>query len=115
MLGVTNADNETPMHVAIKHGNEQFALELIKENKNWKRPCSAVDIESYRDQMTPYFMAVLKGMTVVADSLVEVGFVDPTRRNAAGYTIKELAVTLRSSKACNYLGIPITFVPKDLA
>lgn len=58
--------------------------------------------------MTPYFMAVLKGMFKVADALVKSGFCDQTRINPEGKNVKDIAWSSEMKEACDYLGINLS-------
>ena len=66
-----------------------------------------VDIENSTENLTPYFIAVLNGMTTVADRLVSVHYAKQDRVNSLGKTIQDLANEYFSTKACTYLGLPL--------
>jgi len=57
----TNNTWDTPLHVAIKHGHEEFSLALITKLTQQGLGMSKVDIENLTEKMTPYFLAVLQG------------------------------------------------------
>lgn len=100
-----NIERDTPLHVAIRHGHIEFSIKLINYLILTKCGKNRVDIENVSEKMTPYFMAVLQGYKSIAKKLVQAGLCDPTRRNADGKTIENLAVELCSRKACDFLKI----------
>jgi hypothetical protein len=50
-----------------------------------------VDIENLNEKLTPFFMAVLQGLTKLADKLTSVRLANPNRVNSDGKTIQDLA------------------------
>ena len=86
-LCALNNDRDTPLHVAIRHGHEDFTRKLIKILVEDKTQIGKVDIENAKNNMTPYFIAVLQGMFDIAELLVKQGLADPKKKNSAGKTI----------------------------
>jgi ankyrin repeat protein len=54
-----NANRDTPLHVALRHGHEQFCFELVSRFERNRIGINRIDIENVREKMTPYFIAVL--------------------------------------------------------
>ena len=103
----TNVVKDTPLHVSIRNGHTEFSLMLIDRLIKSGVGPDQVDIENDTEKLTPYFIAVLNGMTTVADRLVSVRYAKKDRVNSLGKTIEDLANEYFSTKACTYLGLPL--------
>lgn len=52
-----------------------------------KNPKRSTDIENTRENMTPYFIAVLNGSFKIAEKLVKNGLANPNKLNSDNKTI----------------------------
>ena len=90
-LMALNNEKDTPLHIAVRHRHGEFCKQLIKLLKKARTKLHGADLENTRENMTPYFIAVLNGLFDIAKELVKEGLCNPDKVNSDGKTIKDLA------------------------
>lgn len=101
-----NEDRDTPLHVSVRHGHDEFSRGLVKLLKAMRMTLQKVDVENKTENMTPYHIAILTGQFELGELLVKECLADPNKKNSHGKKIQDLAQEACSRKACDYLGLP---------
>jgi ankyrin repeat protein len=68
-LCAVNKVGDTPLHISIRRGHEEFSLALIQAIVDNKYEGSEVDVENTNDFMTPFCVAMHKKQYKVAEML----------------------------------------------
>jgi ankyrin repeat protein len=75
-LCAVNKVRDTPLHISIRRGHEEFSLALIRAFVDHKYEAVEVDVENTNDFMTPYCVAMYMKQYKVAELLKTNGLAD---------------------------------------
>jgi ankyrin repeat protein len=75
-LCAVNKVRDTPLHISIRRGHEEFSLALVRAIVDLNYERAEVDVENSNDFMTPYCVAMHMKQYKVAESLEANGLVD---------------------------------------